>query len=97
MFDALTPEGPRFADGTVWPVDTIIWWTGFRPDLSHVAPLGLRTGERGRIATTGTRADSDPRVHLLGYGNWTGPASATLIGVGRTARQAVGDIIDLLR
>ncbi|MEV7184511.1 FAD-dependent oxidoreductase [Kitasatospora sp. NPDC093102] len=64
---------------------------------TRVAPLTLRAGERGRIATTGTRAVSDPRVHLLGYGDWTGPASATLIGVGRTARQAVTETTDLLR
>ncbi|MEU9075232.1 ArsO family NAD(P)H-dependent flavin-containing monooxygenase [Kitasatospora sp. NPDC048538] len=96
MFDALTAEGPRFADGTVWPADAVIWCTGFRPALTHLAPLGLRTGERGRIDTIGTRATADPRIHLIGYGDWTGPASATLIGVGRTARQAVTEIADLL-
>ncbi|HPX38602.1 MAG TPA: hypothetical protein PLE49_18120 [Mycobacterium sp.] len=31
-------------------------------------------------------------LHLLGYGDWTGPGSATLIGVGRTARDAVDEI-----
>ncbi|MGY0459285.1 ArsO family NAD(P)H-dependent flavin-containing monooxygenase [Kitasatospora sp. cg17-2] len=92
MFAALTPTGPLLPDATVWPADAVIWCTGFRPALHHLAPLGLRTGERGRIATDGTRATTDPRVHLLGYGDWTGPASATLIGVGRTARQAVTDI-----
>ncbi|MFE7529690.1 ArsO family NAD(P)H-dependent flavin-containing monooxygenase [Kitasatospora sp. NPDC057542] len=97
MFTALTPTGPHWPDGEVWPADTIIWCTGFRPALAHLAPLGLRTGERGRIATAATRAASDPRIHLLGYGDWTGPASATLIGVGRTARQAVAEITDLLR
>ncbi|MCX5215995.1 ArsO family NAD(P)H-dependent flavin-containing monooxygenase [Kitasatospora sp. NBC_00240] len=97
MFDALTPTGPRFADGTVWPADAVIWCTGFRPTLAHLAPLGLRTGERGRIDTVGTCATADPRIHLLGYGDWTGPASATLIGVGRTARQAVAEIADRLR
>ncbi|WP_424556244.1 ArsO family NAD(P)H-dependent flavin-containing monooxygenase [Streptacidiphilus pinicola] len=97
MFDALTPVGPRFRDGSIWPADAVIWCTGFRPALAHLAPLGLRTGERDRIATAGTRAQSDPRIHLLGYGDWTGPASATLIGVGRTARQAVAEITELLR
>ncbi|MGW1179250.1 ArsO family NAD(P)H-dependent flavin-containing monooxygenase [Kitasatospora sp. NPDC002543] len=96
MFTALTPVGPRWPDGELWPADAIIWCTGFRPALAHLAPLGLRTEACGRIATTGTRAVSDPRVHLLGYGDWTGPASATLIGVGRTARQAVTEITDLL-
>ncbi|MFB7470674.1 ArsO family NAD(P)H-dependent flavin-containing monooxygenase [Kitasatospora sp. NPDC056184] len=96
MFTALTPQGPLLADATVWPADAVIWCTGFRAALHHLAPLGLRTGERGRIATDGTRAAADPRVHLLGYGDWTGPASATLIGVGRTARAAVAQIGEAL-
>ncbi|MFE2106146.1 ArsO family NAD(P)H-dependent flavin-containing monooxygenase [Kitasatospora sp. NPDC059463] len=96
MFTALTPTGLLHPDGTAWPADAVIWCTGFRPALHHLTPLGLRTGERGRIATDGTRAVTDPRVHLLGYGDWTGPASATLIGVGRTARTAVAQIGETL-
>ncbi len=61
--------------------------TGFRPALAHLAPLDLR-GRRGHIPTDGTRALGEPRLHLLGHGDWTGPASATLIGVGRPARDA---------
>ncbi|MFE7183035.1 ArsO family NAD(P)H-dependent flavin-containing monooxygenase [Streptomyces erythrochromogenes] len=95
MFDALTPDGARWSDGTVWPADAVIWCTGFRPALSHLSPLGLRA-EGGRIPTEGTRAVADPRIHLLGYGDWTGPASATLIGVGRTAREATREIATLL-
>ncbi|MGR4883278.1 ArsO family NAD(P)H-dependent flavin-containing monooxygenase [Streptomyces sp. LARHCF249] len=94
MFDTLTPDGARWADGTLWPCDAVIWCTGFRPALSHLSPLGLRT-EGGRIPTEGTRALADPRIHLLGYGDWTGPASATLIGVGRTARDAAREIAEL--
>jgi hypothetical protein len=30
---------------------------------------------------------------LIGYGDWTGTASATLIGVGRTARSAVDEVM----
>ncbi len=59
--------------------------------------LGLRLrGARGHIATTGTRAVDEPRLHLLGYGDRTGPASATLIGVGRPARDAARQIRELL-
>lgn len=83
------------ADGTRAPADAVIWCTGFRPALAHLAPLGLR-GPHGRIATRGTRSVREPRLHLLGYGDWTGPASATLIGVGRPARDAVREIADLL-
>ncbi|MFD3504860.1 ArsO family NAD(P)H-dependent flavin-containing monooxygenase [Streptomyces sp. NPDC058678] len=91
MFSRLVPGGVEWVDGTRAEADTIIWCTGFRPALAHLAPLGLR-GARGHIATEGTRAVGEPRLHLLGYGDWTGPASATLIGVGRTAREAAHQI-----
>ncbi|MFG3497361.1 ArsO family NAD(P)H-dependent flavin-containing monooxygenase [Streptomyces sp. NPDC047928] len=96
MFDRLTPTGVAWADGMTADADAIIWCTGFRPALSHLAPLGLRDTQ-GRIATAGTRAVGEARLHLLGYGDWTGPASATLIGVGRTARDAAREIAALLR
>jgi putative flavoprotein involved in K+ transport len=95
MFTRLTPNGVQWADGTVTEADAVIWCTGFRPALAHLTPLRLR-GTRGRIATEGTRAVDEPRVHVLGYGDWTGPASATLIGVGRPAREAARQIRDLL-
>jgi hypothetical protein len=34
----------------------------------------------------------EPSLWLVGYGDWTGYASATLIGVGRTARATVDEI-----
>ncbi|MET9550081.1 ArsO family NAD(P)H-dependent flavin-containing monooxygenase [Streptomyces sp. NPDC006627] len=96
VFSQLTPGGVRWADGSEADVDTVIWCTGFRPALSHLAPLNLR-GAHGRIPTDGTRAVGEPRLHLLGYGDWTGPASATLIGVGRPARDAARALTALLR
>ncbi|MEU2117040.1 ArsO family NAD(P)H-dependent flavin-containing monooxygenase [Streptomyces sp. NPDC016459] len=95
MFHRLTRTGVEWADGTRADVDAIVWCTGFRPALSHLAPLGLR-GPRGHIPAAGTQALGDPRLHLLGYGDWTGPASATLIGVGRPARDAARAIVELL-
>nr|WP_248297061.1 NAD(P)-binding domain-containing protein [Streptomyces sp. S1D4-11] len=95
MFTRLIPGGVEWVDGTRTEADAIIWCTGFRPGLSHLAPLQLR-GRRGRVATAGTRAVDEPRLHLLGYGDWTGPASATLIGVGRPARDAAREISALL-
>ncbi len=91
-FRALTADGVAWPDGSSEPADDIIWCTGFRPALGHLAPLRLPR-RAGRIAVHGTRADGDPRVHLLGYGDWTGPASATLIGVGRTAKAAVKELL----
>ncbi|MER5641363.1 ArsO family NAD(P)H-dependent flavin-containing monooxygenase [Kitasatospora sp. NPDC002227] len=95
MFDHLDADGPVWTAGERWPCGTVIWCTGFRPALGPLAGLGLRDAD-GRIPTDGTRAGADPRVHLLGYGDWTGPASATLIGVGRTARAAVTELAELL-
>ncbi len=96
MFTRLTATGVEWADGTVAEADAIIWCTGFRPALAPFASMRLR-GARGHIATAGTRAVDEPRLHLLGYGDWTGPASATLIGVGRPARDAAREIAELLR
>ncbi|MFE2823444.1 ArsO family NAD(P)H-dependent flavin-containing monooxygenase [Streptomyces sp. NPDC059271] len=95
MFTRLTTHGALWADGTASAVDAVIWCTGFRPALAHLAPLGLRKA-RGHIAMDGTRAADEPRLHLLGYGDWTGPASATLIGVGRPARDTAASIARLL-
>ena len=96
MFDRLTATGVAWDDGSHLAVDVVMWCTGFRPDLSHLAPLGLARHD-GHPVTVDTRAVDEPRIHLLAYGDWTGPASATLIGVGRTARDAAKDIAALLQ
>lgn len=80
----------RWSDGRTAPVDTVVWCTGFRPDLRHLRGLGLTT-RRGLPVTRPeqpTVSADDPRLLLVGYGDWCGPASATLIGVGRAARAA---------
>ncbi len=98
MFARLTPAGIAWSDGTERPADAVIWCTGFRPALRHLAPLRLRD-HTGRIAVagpSGTRAVGEPRLFLVGYGDWTGPASATLLGVGRSARDTVAAVVDRL-
>ncbi|WP_405144366.1 ArsO family NAD(P)H-dependent flavin-containing monooxygenase [Sphaerisporangium sp. NBC_01403] len=96
MFTRITHQGVAWSDGTTRACDVILWCTGFRPSLGHLAPLRLR-GPDGLIPTEGTRALGEPRLHLLGYGDWTGPASATLIGASRTARDAVTEITQQVR
>lgn len=91
MFERFTPTGIVWADGQDWECDAVIWCTGFRPDLAHLAGLGL-THDGDNPATTGTRSVDHPGLHLLGYGDWTGFASATLIGASRTAKPAVAEI-----
>jgi len=88
-------------DGVVWPngreerVDAVIWCTGFRPSLDHLHALDV-VEEDGRVRLDGNRSVREPRLWLVGYGNWTGFASATLIGVGRSARATVGEIASAL-
>ena len=88
MFTGLTTDGATWPDGTEEAYDAVIWCTGFRPALRHLHPLGLRTRD-GHVLVggpSGTQALDEPRLHLVGYGDWTGPASATLAGVGPSAR-----------
>lgn len=92
---ALTPTGLEWPDGRRADVDAIVWCTGFKPALIHLEPLGIR----GRIAmdgAAGTRVVDVPGLYLLGYGDWTGPASATLVGAARTARDTVRELTEAL-
>jgi putative flavoprotein involved in K+ transport len=91
VFTRLVPEGVGWPDDTLGRFDTIIWCTGFRPDLGHLDPLGLSTVQ-GVPATIGTRSVDAPRLHLLGCGGWTGTASATIIGAARTAKACVAQL-----
>jgi NADH dehydrogenase FAD-containing subunit len=37
MFTAITEDGVRFADGSEVHADAILWATGFRASLDHLA------------------------------------------------------------
>ncbi|WJH22977.1 FAD-dependent oxidoreductase [Pseudarthrobacter defluvii] len=89
MFTSIEPDGVRRADGSLLKADVILWATGFRAELEHLAPLHLR-GPGGGIAMDGTQVAAEPRVHLVGYG----PSSST-IGANRAGRAAVAAIIRL--
>ena len=91
LFDRLDSLGPVWPDGTHRSIDAVIWAIGFRPALAHLESLGVRESN-GRVATQGTRAVAEPRLWLVGYGDWTGYASATLVGVGRSARATAEEI-----
>ena len=59
MFDRIEPDGVRWADGSFEPVDVILWATGFRPAVTHLGPLHLRS-VHGGIQLDGTTAVADP-------------------------------------
>ena len=98
MFARFTPEGVAWADGREACADAVIFATGFHPALAHIEPLGI-VDARGRVAMapgSAAKVAADLPLWLVGYGEWTGFASATLIGVGRSARSTVEEIASVL-
>lgn len=94
MFHRIEADGVRWADGTFEPVDVILWATGFRAAIDHLAPLHLRSPHGGIALLRGTSdvqtsvtAAADPRVQLVGYG-----PSASTIGGNRAGRAAAAAV-----
>jgi putative flavoprotein involved in K+ transport len=90
-FERFTRNGVIWPDGSETQIDAVVWCTGFKPALEHLRPLRV-VNEKGRVDVDGNRSIKEPRLWLAGYGNWTGFASATLVGVGRTARVIAAEI-----
>jgi cation diffusion facilitator CzcD-associated flavoprotein CzcO len=90
MFDRVVPDGVAWDNGRHVEADVILWATGFRAALDHLAPLHLRA-PGGGITMDGTRVVPDPRVHLVGYG-----PSASTVGATRAGRAAAREVRDLL-
>ncbi len=82
VFDRLTPDGVAWDDGRTVAADVVLWATGFRAAVGHLAPLRLRTRD-GVIPLEGTTAVAEPRLQLVGYG-----PSASTIGANRAGRTA---------
>ena len=90
MFSQIVEDGVKWADGTHLPADVILWCTGFRSSLDHLAPLMLREPDGG-IKMTGrlaTQVAKDPRIHLVGYG-----PSASTIGANRGGGAAAAELM----
>ncbi|SFK97685.1 Pyridine nucleotide-disulphide oxidoreductase [Geodermatophilus ruber] len=90
MFDRLTRDGVAWDDGRFVRADAVLWATGFRAALGHLAPLQLR-GPGGGIRMDGTAVVGEPRVHLVGYG-----PSASTVGASRAGRAAAVELRRLL-
>jgi thioredoxin reductase len=95
MFDRVTPVGvewdePQPGAPRSVEADVILWCTGWRAALDHLAPLRLRA-PGGGIAMDGTRVVLEPRLHLVGYG-----PSASTVGANRAGREAVREIRQFL-
>jgi cation diffusion facilitator CzcD-associated flavoprotein CzcO len=96
MFDRITEDGVVWDaahgdEGRFVAADVILWATGFRAAVSHLAPLRLR-GTGGGIRMDGTSVAGEPRIHLVGYG-----PSASTIGANRAGQAAARRLRRLLR
>jgi cation diffusion facilitator CzcD-associated flavoprotein CzcO len=91
MFDRITADGVAWDDGRFVRADVLLWATGFRAALSHLAPLHLR-GPGGGIRMDGTSVAGEPGLHLVGYG-----PSASTIGANRAGQSAARQLRRLLR
>jgi cation diffusion facilitator CzcD-associated flavoprotein CzcO len=95
MFASIEPDGVRWSNGAFQPADVILWSTGFRPELRHLAPLKLREKEGGVVIAQGA-AWKDPRIFFAGYG-----PQASTIGANRAgrfiARQAIASLSKIKR
>ncbi|WP_159471273.1 ArsO family NAD(P)H-dependent flavin-containing monooxygenase [Dyadobacter sp. 3J3] len=90
-FKSINENGVVWPDGSVQLFDVMIWCTGFGFATDHLKGLGI-IRQRGKADCDGTRSVDVEGLWLVGYGSFTGFASATLIGVGRSARQTVNEI-----
>ncbi len=93
MFSEITEDGIRWADGSKQHADVILWCTGFRSALDHLAPLQLREANGGIVMTgrLATQVAKDPRIHLVGYG-----PSASTIGANRAGAAATRELTSYL-
>ncbi|WP_433414459.1 NAD(P)-binding domain-containing protein [Microtetraspora malaysiensis] len=90
MFARITPGGVAWDDGRTEDADVIVWATGFRSAIDHLAPLRLRE-PGGGIRMDGTRVVAEPRLHLVGYG-----PSASTVGANRAGREVAREVRRLL-
>lgn len=87
MFSSVEPDGVRWSDGTFQRADAILWSTGFRPELRHLAPLKLREKEGGVTVGNGS-SWKDGRIFFAGYG-----PQASTIGANRAGRQIARQVV----
>lgn len=93
MFSEITETGISWPDGTERQADVILWCTGFRSSVDHLAPLMLREPSGGILmgGRLATQVVKEPRVHLVGYG-----PSASTIGANRAGAAAATELLATL-
>lgn len=87
----ITETGVIWQNGKTDDFDVILWCTGFDYSTDYLKSL-VQLDERGKTNTDGTQSIDQSGLWLVGFGQWTGYASATLIGVGRSAKKTIREL-----
>jgi putative flavoprotein involved in K+ transport len=87
MFTEVTPTGVIWADGQHTEVDSLIFATGFRPNLGFLADLHMAGNER--LIQRNGKAEHVPGLYFVGLPKQRNFASATLRGVGPDASHII--------
>jgi putative flavoprotein involved in K+ transport len=96
MFLRFTPNGVVWADGVEEPIDTLIFATGYVPNLDYLSALGALDNDGHALHRRGM-STTLPRLGYVGLHNQWTYASATLRGVGPDAAYVVKTIHRQLR
>ncbi|HEU5470651.1 MAG TPA: NAD(P)/FAD-dependent oxidoreductase [Actinophytocola sp.] len=95
MFTGFDGDHVRWPDGTAEKVDTVIFATGYRPDLGYLE--SLRALDAGALRHTGGVSTTHPGLAYVGLEFQRSFASNTLRGVHRDARHVIARLAAHLR
>ncbi len=95
MFNKLDAQGVVWPNGIAENFDVIIWCTGFGYATDYLSDL-VPMDNRGKASTNESKSLDNEGLWFVGYGNWTGYASATLIGINRNVKQTIAQVQDYL-
>ena len=88
MFTSFGTDGVAWPDGTREPVDTVVFATGYHPDLGYLGPLGA-LDTKGMPLHAGGISATHPGLVYLGLEFQRSFSSNTLRGVHRDAEHVV--------
>jgi putative flavoprotein involved in K+ transport len=91
MFTAFDADRVIWADGTRETVDTVLFATGYRPDLGYLRPLGA-LDDSGMPRHSGGISATHPGLIYLGLEDQRSFSSNTLRGVPRDAGQVIAPL-----
>jgi putative flavoprotein involved in K+ transport len=91
LFDRFTENGLAWSDGREETVDTVMFATGYRPNLGFLAALGA-LDENGNMLQRRGLSTSVPGLGYVGLPRQRTVASATLRGVGADAKIVVDQL-----